>query len=283
MGIGATEMASVWATGELWFNVPPTIKITVTGSLKDNVMSKDLALEVVGKLGSDGANFKAIEFTGSTVEKMSISDRIPLTNLAAETGATTAFIQPNEHTIAYLNERSNKHQTPISSDPDAVFEKSIEINASKLEPKVAVPHSPANVKEVQEVEGTRVDQAFLGSCTNGRFEDLAVAAKILAHKRIHSRVRLIVIPASWRVYTAAMQAGFLETIINAGGVIANPGCGPCLGAHLGLLAKGEVCISSSNRNYQGRMGSPEAEIYLASPKTVAASAVAGEITVPLED
>ncbi|MHA2407030.1 MAG: 3-isopropylmalate dehydratase large subunit [Candidatus Ranarchaeia archaeon] len=283
MGIGATEMASVWATGELWFNVPATIKINVEGSFQSNVMSKDLALEVVGKLGSDGANFKAIEFTGSTIDKMSVSDRIPLTNLAAETGATTAFIQPNEHTIAYLKEATGQSGTSITSDPDAVFTQNIIINAEKLKPKIATPHSPANVKNVQSIEGIRIDQAFLGSCTNGRLEDLVVAAKILAHKRIHSRVRLIVIPASWRVYIAAMQAGILETIINAGGVIANPGCGPCLGAHLGLLASGEVCISSSNRNYRGRMGSPEAEIYLASPKTVAASAVSGEITVPMED
>jgi 3-isopropylmalate/(R)-2-methylmalate dehydratase large subunit len=283
VGVGATEMASVWATGELWFNVPNSIKINVEGSFQTNVMSKDLALEAVGRLGSDGANFKAIEYTGSTIDGMSISDRIPLANLAAETGATTAFIQPNDHTIAYLKQRAPQIGTPVASDSDAVFIRREEIDVKLLQPKIATPHSPANVQDVQAVEGIRIDQAFLGSCTNGRLEDLTVAAKILAHKRIHSRVRLIVIPASWRVYTAAMQAGILETIINAGGVIANPGCGPCLGAHLGLLASGEICISSSNRNYRGRMGSPDAEIYLASPKTVAASAISGEITVPMED
>ncbi len=283
MGVGATEMASVWATGELWFTVPATIKISAQGTLAKNVMSKDLALEVVGRLGSDGANFKALEFTGPTIDKMTVASRITLANLAVESGATTAFIPPNTNTIEYLKTASPYIGTQVKSDPDASYDHTITIDANNLSPKIACPHSPANVKDVQAVEGIRIDQAFLGSCTNGRYEDLEAAAKILAHKRIHSRVRLIVIPASWRIYTQAMKAGILETMINAGGVIVNPGCGPCLGAHLGILAAGEVCISSSNRNYQGRMGSPEADIYLASPQTVAASAIAGEITMPTEE
>ncbi|MHA1917956.1 MAG: 3-isopropylmalate dehydratase large subunit [Candidatus Ranarchaeia archaeon] len=283
VGIGATEMASVWATGELWFKVPEIINVQCEGELETNVMSKDIALEVVGKLGSDGANFKALEFTGQTIEDLSVASRITLTNLSAESGATSGFMSPNQATLDYLKKTANYSGEPIVSDKDAEYVRTINIGVDSLEPRVSLPHSPANVKNVSDVEGIRIDQAFLGSCTNGRLEDLVAASKILAHKRIHPRVRLLVIPASWVVYKEAMKMGLLETLIDAGGVILNPGCGPCLGAHMGLLAPGEVCVSSSNRNYKGRMGSPESEIYLASPLTVAASAITGKITTPERD
>lgn len=279
-GIGATEMAAVWATGELWLRVPESFKITVTGRFPEWVGAKDLILHIIGQLGADGADYKSVEFYGEAIAAMSIASRMVLANLAMEMGAKAAIVPPDEKTIEYVRARTDRPFTPVYADPDAEYEKSFEFDVSRLEPQVAKPHQVDNVAPVSEVAGLKVDQALLGSCTNGRLEDLEVAARILKGKRVHPDVRLLVIPASWEVYLEAMKKGILEALISAGAVVVNPGCGPCLGAHQGLLAPGERCISSTNRNFQGRMGSPEAEVYLASPAVVAASALKGEIADP---
>lgn len=279
-GIGATEMAAVWATGELWLRVPETFKITVTGRFQKWVGAKDLILHIIGQLGADGADYKAVEFYGPTIEGMTVASRMVLANLAMEMGAKAALVPPDKKTIEYVKARTDKPFTPVYADPDAEYEREFEFDVSELEPQVAKPHQVDNVVPISAVAGLKVDQALLGSCTNGRLEDLEVAARILKGKRVHPEVRLLVIPASWEVYLEAMREGLLETFIQAGAVIVNPGCGPCLGAHQGLLAPGERCVSSTNRNFQGRMGSPEAEVYLASPAVVAASALAGELADP---
>ncbi|MGQ9602501.1 MAG: 3-isopropylmalate dehydratase large subunit [Candidatus Bipolaricaulia bacterium] len=279
-GIGATEMAAVWATGELWLRVPESFKITVTGRFPEWVGAKDLILYIIGQLGADGADYKSVEFYGPTIQEMTIASRMVLANLAMEMGAKAAIVPPDGKTIEYVRARTDRPFTPVYADPDAEYEKSFEFEVSQLEPQVAKPHRVDNVVPVSEVAGLKVDQALLGSCTNGRLEDLELAARILKGKRVHPDVRLLVIPASWEVYLEAMKKGILEALISAGAVIVNPGCGPCLGAHQGLLAPGERCISSTNRNFQGRMGSPEAEVYLASPAVVAASALKGEIADP---
>lgn len=279
-GIGATEMACVWATGELWLRVPPTIKIKVSGEFKPWVSAKDLILYIIGKLGADGADYRAIEFYGDTINNMSIASRMVLSNLSMEAGAKAAIVPADDKTIEYVKNRSSKQFTPIYADKDTMYERELTFDVSNLEPQLACPHQVDNVHPVSEFEGLEIHQALIGSCTNGRLEDLEVAAKIINGKKIPLSVRLIVIPASWEVYLEAMRAGLLATFIKAGGVVLNPGCGPCLGAHQGLLAPGERCISTTNRNFQGRMGSPDAEVYLASPATVAASAVKGKITNP---
>ncbi len=279
-GIGATEMAAVWATGELWLRVPETFKITVTGRFPEWVGAKDLILHIIGQLGADGADYKSVEFYGKTIQEMTLASRMVLTNLAMEMGAKAAIVPPDEKTLEYVRARTDKPFTPVYADPDAEYEKEFEFDVSELEPQVAKPHQVDNVAPISQVAGLKVDQALLGSCTNGRLEDLEVAARLLKGKRVHPEVRLLVIPASWEVYLEALRKGILEALISAGAVVVNPGCGPCLGAHQGLLAPGERCISSTNRNFQGRMGSPEAEVYLASPAVVAASALKGEIADP---
>lgn len=279
-GIGATEMAGVWATGELWFKVPETIKIVVAGQFKKWVVSKDLILHLIGKLGADGADYKAVEFSGPVIEDMSISSRMVLSNLSMEMGAKVAFVLPDEKTINYVKSRTRKKFLALLPDANAEYEQILRVDVSGLEPQVACPHAVDNVKPVSEVKGIKVDQALLGSCTNGRLEDLEIASRILADKKVAAHVRMLVIPASWEIYLEAMEKGFLKTLINAGAIVLNPGCGPCLGAHQGILAAGEVCISTTNRNFQGRMGSPESKVYLASPAVVAASAIKGEITLP---
>ncbi|MBS7606978.1 3-isopropylmalate dehydratase large subunit [Candidatus Bathyarchaeota archaeon] len=279
-GIGSTEMAAVFATGKLWLRVPSTIRIDVTGVFGEFVTPKDLILYVIGEIGADGAIYKAIEFTGPTIRQMSISGRLTLCNMAVEMGAKTGIIEPDEKTIQYVRERTDKPFRIFRSDPDARYEKTMEFNVDNLEPMVACPHSVDNVKPVKDVEGVEIDQAFLGSCTNGRLEDLEVAARILKGRHVKKGVRMLVTPASSEVYLEALRSGLLEVFVRAGAYVCNPACGACFGGHMGLLAAGEVCISSSNRNFIGRMGSPEAKIYLASPATVAASAVVGKITDP---
>ncbi len=279
-GIGATEMAGVWATGRLWFKVPETIKITVKGKFKGMVTSKDLILHIIGTLGADGADYKAVEFSGDTIEEMSIAGRMVLSNLSMEMGAKCAFVLPDEKTIKYVRERTDKPFEPVLPDPDAEYLKRLDVDVSTLEPKIACPHSVDNVKDVRDVKGIKINQALIGSCTNGRLEDLDAAAKVIEGKSIHPKVRMLVIPASREILLEAIKKGYIETFIRAGALILNPGCGPCLGAHQGVLAPSEVCISSTNRNFQGRMGSPESFVYLASPATVAASAIKGEITDP---
>lgn len=279
-GIGSTEMAAVFATGKIWLKVPSTIKINVTGKFRKFVTPKDLILNIIGKIGADGAIYKAIEFTGPTISEMSISGRLTLCNMTVEMGAKTGIIEPDEKTIQYVRARTNKPFNIFRSDLDAEYERTLEFNVDNLEPMVACPHSVDNVKPVKDVEGIEIDQAFLGSCTNGRLEDLELAAKILRGKRVKKGVRMLVTPASSEVYLQALKMGLLEVFIKAGAYVCNPTCGACFGGHMGLLAAGEVCISSSNRNFVGRMGSPEAKIYLASPATVAASAIEGKITDP---
>ncbi len=279
-GIGATEMAGVWATGELWFMVPESMKISVTGEFREWVSAKDLILHIIGKLGADGADYKAVEFCGDTIAKMSVASRMVLTNLSMEMGAKVAFVVPDEKTIAYLRERTDSDFTTLRADSDAQYVQTIEVDISELTSMVACPHTVDNVKPVKDVAGTKIDQALIGSCTNGRLEDLAITAMILEGKHVAHGVRLLIIPASRRVYLEAIEKGYIGIFVKAGALVLNPGCGPCLGGHQGLLAPGEVCISTTNRNFKGRMGSPESFVYLASPATVARSALSGAITDP---
>jgi len=279
-GIGSTDMAAVFATGKLWFRVPETYKVTVTGEPPEGVLSKDVILKITGEIGADGANYMAIEFHGDYVERASVSDRMCMCNMAIEMGAKTGLVPPDEKTLEYVSERAGTTGRPVEPDPDARYEAELELDVSDLEPQVAKPYSPDNVAPVSEVEGTAIDQVFIGSCTNGRYEDLEVAARILDGERVHDDVRLIVIPASREVYSRALRSGILETLHDAGALICPPTCGPCLGGHMGVLAKGERCVATSNRNFPGRMGHRESEVYLASPATAAASAIEGEITDP---
>jgi 3-isopropylmalate/(R)-2-methylmalate dehydratase large subunit len=279
-GIGSTEMAAVFATGKLWFRVPEVIKVNVTGKFQNLVTAKDLTLNVVGKIGADGAIYKGLEFGGSTIRDMSVDGRMVLCNMAVEMGAKAGIIEPDEKTLDYVKGRTDKTIKPVKSDPESVYEKVLDVDVSALEPQVAVPHSVDNVKPVSEVENVEVDQAFIGSCTNGRLEDLRSAARVLKGKKIARGVRLIVIPASQEIYLNALNEGLIKTFMEAGATIGNPNCGPCLGGHMGLMAEDEVCISSSNRNFVGRMGSTKSYVYLASPATVAASAITGKITDP---
>jgi len=279
-GIGSTEMAAVFATGKLWFRVPEVIKVNVTGKFQKLVTAKDLTLNIVGKIGADGAIYKGLEFGGATIRNLSVDGRMVLCNMAVEMGAKAGIIEPDQKTVDYVKGRTDKPFKPVKSDQDSVYEKIVDVDVSDLEPQVAVPHSVDNVKPVSEVEDTEVDQAFIGSCTNGRLEDLRSAAWVLKGKKIAGGVRLIVIPASQEIYLNASNEGLIKTFMEAGATIGNPNCGPCLGGHMGILAEGEACISSSNRNFVGRMGSTKSYVYLASPATVAASAITGKITDP---
>ena len=279
-GIGSTEMAAVFATGHLWFKIPRTIKINVTGRLADSVMSKDLILYTLGKLGVSGANYRGMEFTGETIEDMSIPSRMTICNMCIEAGAKAGIVAPDMKTAEYLATRSSKPFQHVRSDEDSKYEQTIEIEASTLSPQVARPHSPDNVVPIEQLPETRIDQAFLGSCTNGRTEDLRMAARILDGKTVNNHTRLIVTPASQDIYRECLKEGLIEIFTDAGAVVTNPGCGICIGIHMGVLAPGDVCVSSSNRNFVGRMGSSQARIFLASPATVAASAITGKITDP---
>ena len=279
-GIGSTEMAAVFTTGELWFKVPEVIKIEVTGKFSDFVTAKDLILKIVGKIGADGAIYKGLEFGGPTVQDMSIDSRMVLTNMAVEMGAKTGIIEPDQKTLNYVKTRTDKTPQPVKSDLDETYQKIINLDVSDLEPQVAVPHSVDNVQSISKVEGVEINQAFIGSCTNGRLEDLKIAGQILNGKKIAKNLRLIVIPASQEIYLNALNKGLIKTFMEAGATIANPNCGPCLGGHMGIIADDETCISTSNRNFIGRMGSKKSFVYLASPSTVATSALTGKITDP---
>jgi len=277
-GIGRSEVASIWATDEIWLKVPETIKINIEGTITSGVYPKDIILHIIGNLGADGVLYKAVEFGGKVVREMSISGRMTLCNMAVEMGAKNGYMQPDEKTIEWLSSRTNKKYRVIKSDSDAKFEKIINYDISRLDPQIACPHTVDNVKPVSEVIGTKIDQVLIGTCTNGRIEDLKIASEILKGKRISNKVRLLIFPASMEIYAEAMELGIFQELVKSGAVIMNPGCGPCLGAHEGILAPGEVCLSTANRNFKGRMGCKEAEVYLASPATVAASSLYGEIT-----
>lgn len=290
-GIGRSEAAAIWATGTLWLRVPESIKITVTGTLGDWVTAKDLGLHIIGRLGVEGGNYASVEFHGPGVAALSMESRFVLPNLMAEMGVKNAWIAPDDVSLAWFR-RETQTNAPepaeqffaraLFPDIDAAYAAEHTYDATQLEPQVACPHAVDNVVPLSQVAGTRVQQAFLGTCTNARLEDLAVAAQVLAGRRVHPGTRLLVIPASARVLQDALRLGHLATLLEAGAVLSTPGCGPCMGNHMGVPAPGEVTISTANRNFRGRMGTRDAEIYLASPAVVAASAVTGRITHPAE-
>lgn len=289
-GVGSTDLAAVMLTGEIWLRVPETIKIIYYGKLQPWVSGKDLILYTIGKLGVEGANYCALEFTGEVITSLSQNERFTICNMAVEAGAKNGIIEPDEITLAYLDKvkkdsqgmhRSGTYQV-YRSDSLTHYKEVIEINCTEIEPQVAYPPSPANVHSISRAEKIYLDQVVIGSCTNGWLEDLRIAAKILQGKKIYSGLRLLIIPATPRIYLAALKEGLLEIFLNAGAIITPASCGPCLGGHLGVLAQGEKCLSTTNRNFKGRMGHPESEIYLASPAVAAASAILGRIAHPEE-
>lgn len=282
-GIGATEMASVWTLGRaLNVEVPATIKVVVKGEFAPNVGPKDLILHLIGKISAQGANFRVIEFHGETIEKMPTSGRLVLCNMSVEAGATSGIVPADKETLRYLREEAGVKEeiAVVSPDQDAVYEQVIEIDASALTPQVACPHTVDNVKPVKELSGVKIQQIVIGSCTNGRLDDLAVAAEVLKNKKVAKDTRLLIFPASWSIYKEALKRGYLTDLAEAGAVIVNPGCGCCLGVHQGALGDGEKALATTNRNFKGRMGNPNAEVYLCSPLTAAVSAITGEITDP---
>jgi homoaconitase/3-isopropylmalate dehydratase large subunit len=260
--------------------VPESLKIIIRNKFRPGVTTKDLSLHVISHLGSDGGLYESIEWHGDTIRYLGLDQRAVLTNISSEMGAKNSYIPPDDKTFSYLDGRAKRQYDPIFPDPDARYAGIIEYDAGSIEPMVACPHAVDNVKKVSEVIGQRVDAAFIGTCTNGRFEDLAAAAQVLKGKKINSRTRMIIIPASSEIHKDAIRAGFIDIFIDAGAVVGNPGCGPCMGNHMGVLTAGEVAITTANRNFKGRMGSSESEIYLASPQTVAASAIKGSIIHP---
>jgi 3-isopropylmalate/(R)-2-methylmalate dehydratase large subunit len=284
-GIGATEMASVWALGRILnVEVPETIKVEVRGRFAKYVSAKDLILHIIGRLTAQGANFKVIEYHGDAIKQMSTSGRLVLCNMAVEAGATSGMVPPDEETVAYLrSEAGVDDEIPLlSPDPDAVYCQTLEVDVSNLLPQLACPHAVDKVVAAGERKGIKIDQIVIGSCTNGRYDDLAAVAAILKGKKIAPHVRMLVFPASWRIYRRSLAAGILEDLAQAGAVIMNPGCGCCLGVHQGALGDGEVALSTTNRNFLGRMGNPKSDVYLCSPEVAAASAMAGEIADPRE-
>lgn len=278
-GIGSTDMAMVFSEGELWFKVPETNRFEITGKLKDNVYAKDVILNIIGKMGADGSTYKSCEFAGPTVKDMTVSDRMVLCNMAIEMGGKTGMVEPDEKTINYIKNRSNKKYNIVKTDLDAPSLNIIDIDVSELEPQVACPNNVDNVKPVSEVD-QEIDQVFLGSCTNGRISDLRDAAEILKGKKIANGTRMLVIPASKEVYTKALEEGLIKIFVDAGALVSAPCCGPCLGGHTGIIGPGEVSLSTSNRNFKGRQGSPEGKVYLSSAAVAAASAIEGRIVTP---
>ena len=281
-GIGATEMAGVWAEGALWFKVPSTLRIEVEGEFRPWISAKDLILYIIGKLGADGADYRAVEFDGPAIRRMTVASRMVLANLAMEMGAKVAFTPVDEILLDYLRPRVPEKLEMIAADADAIYERVIRVDAGEdiSEPQIACPHAVDHVRPLSALGEVPVEQAVLGSCTNGRLEDLEVAARIVAGRTVHPRTRLVVIPASQQIYREAMRLRYLETLVAAGAIINPPGCGPCVGVHQGILAAGETCVSSTNRNFLGRMGSKDSLVYLASPAVVAASAIAGKLAHP---
>jgi len=276
-GVGSTDGAAAMASGKLWFKVPETIKVVLNGELPSGVYSKDIILHLAGMIGADGATYKALEFCGPAIDAMSIEARMTISNMAIEVGAKAGLMAADEKTLAWFEGRSDRAPDPQNPDEDAIYESVIEIDVSTLTPQIAKPHAVDNVSPVSEVAGTPIAQGVIGTCTNGRLEDLAIAAEILKGKKIHPDVRLIVAASSRDTLLSAMEAGYIQTFIEAGACVVTPGCGPCVGTHDGVPSDGENVISTANRNFKGRMGNSNAFIYLASPATVAKSVLAGEI------
>ena len=279
-GIGYTEMASILGTGTMWIKVPETIKVVIDGELPNNVMSKDVILRLIGDLGADGATYRALEFTGSAVKNMSVASRMTIANMAIEAGAKCALFTPDEKTAEYCEIELNEFQKSLVGDEDAKYLKTVTYRAEDLVPVMACPSQVDKIRDVSTLEGTEIDQVFIGSCTNGRLEDLAAAAEVLKGKKVADYVKLIVTPASRKIYRQAIELGILDTLAEAGAMITHPGCGLCCGRAGGILTDGERVVATNNRNFLGRMGTSKVEIYLASPKTAAACAVAGKIVSP---
>ena len=279
-GIGYTEMASILGTGTMWIKVPETIKVVIDGELPNNVMSKDVILRLIGDLGADGATYRALEFTGSAVKNMSVASRMTIANMAIEAGAKCALFTPDEKTAEYCEIELNEFQKSLVGDEDAKYLKTVTYRAEDLVPVMACPSQVDKIRDVSTLEGTEIDQVFIGSCTNGRLEDLAAAAEVLKGKKVADFVKLIVTPASRKIYRQAIELGILDTLAEAGAMITHPGCGLCCGRAGGILTDGERVVATNNRNFLGRMGTSKVEIYLASPKTAAACAVAGKIVSP---
>ena len=281
-GVGGTDLGASMATGDTWFKVPSTIKVELTGVMPEWVSGKDVILTLIGLIGVDGARYQALEFTGPGVANLSMADRFTISNMAVEAGGKNGIFPVDEKTVEYLRSRTTKPYTIYSSDPDAVYAREINIDLSSLRPVVALPHLPENVKPVSELPEIIIDQVVIGSCTNGRIDDLEQAAKIIAGRKIHPAVRAIIIPGTQEVYMEAMKRGYIAQFIEAGAVVSTPTCGPCLGGYMGILAASERCVSTTNRNFRGRMGHVDSEVYLASPAVAAASAILGRIAEPKE-
>jgi 3-isopropylmalate/(R)-2-methylmalate dehydratase large subunit len=279
-GVGSTDLGAAMVSGESWFRVPETIRVIFNGELDSWVGGKDLILHLIGRLGVDGARYQALEFAGPVIQNLPMDQRFTMSNMAVEAGAKAGLIEPDELTEAYVKERAQRKYTVYHCDPDAAYQRIHELDITGMGPQVACPHSPGNVKPVEELAGVAVDQVVIGSCTNGRLDDLRQAARILEGRQIASSVRAIVIPATPAVYRQAMDEGLIETFMEARAVVSTPTCGPCLGGYMGILAHGEKAVATTNRNFKGRMGHPDSELYLASPAVAAASAVAGRIIHP---
>lgn len=279
-GVGSTDMACGMAIGKAWFKVPSAIRFNLTGKLGPNVSGKDVILHIIGMIGVDGALYRSMEFTGPGLASLSMSDRLCIANMAIEAGAKNGIFEVDEQTLAYIKEHSDKEPVVFKADEDAEYDETYEIDLSQIKPTVSFPHLPENTKTFDEIGDVPIDQVVIGSCTNGRLEDMEIAAGILKGRKVAKNVRAIIIPATQKVYLEAMEKGYLKTFIESGAVVSTPTCGPCLGGHMGILAKGERAVATTNRNFVGRMGHPESEVYLASPAVAAASAVTGKLTDP---
>jgi len=281
-GVGSTDMAAGMVTGKAWFKVPSAIKFVLTGKMKKWVSGKDVILHIIGKIGVDGALYKSMEFTGDGIKNLTMDDRFTIANMAIEAGAKNGIFPVDELTLNYIKEHSTKPYKVYEADEDAVFDEVIEINLSELEPTVAFPHLPENTRTISETGDIKIDQVVIGSCTNGRISDIRVAADVMKGKKVAPGIRVIVIPATQEVYLTSLKEGLITTFVQAGCIVSTPTCGPCLGGHMGVLAAGERAVSTTNRNFVGRMGHTESEVYLASPAVAAASAITGKISSPEE-
>ncbi|MGY0372618.1 3-isopropylmalate dehydratase large subunit [Clostridium sp. JNZ J1-5] len=281
-GVGSTDMAAGMATGEAWFKVPEAIKLILKGKMGKWVCGKDVILHIIGMIGVDGALYKSMEYTGEGLANLSMDDRFTISNMAIEAGAKNGIFEVDEKTLEYVKEHSSREYKIFKADKDAEYSRIIEIDLSTIKPTVAFPHLPENTRTIDEVGEVKIDQVIIGSCTNGRIEDLRMAAKILKGKKVNKNVRTIIFPATQKIYLQALKEGLLEIFVEAGAAVSTPTCGPCLGGHMGILAKGEQAVATTNRNFVGRMGHPESEVYLASPAVAAASAITGKISSPEE-